>query len=148
MSDSGHRTGFFGWHQLLTTQPDEAVAFYRDLLGWQAESGRLEGVAHHILYQGDEPVASVLEIPEDAGEAMPSWQPHLNVDDLDDCLDRVEELGGRVLVEPVEMPELGRLAVIQDPTGAVLTLIASEDDEEDEDDEGDQVPDAVDVDGD
>lgn len=142
MRNTGHKPGFFGWHQLLTSAPEEALAFYRELLGWQAESGEVEGVAHHTLYKDDEPVASILGIPEAAGEAMPHWHPHLNVEDLDDCLDRVEALGGRVVVEPVAMAELGRLAVIQDPTGAVLTLVDSG--EEDEDD----VPDAVDVDGD
>ena len=141
MNNSGHKVGFFGWHQLLTPQPEVALAFYQSLLGWEVESGEVEGLAHHTLFNGDAPVASILAAPDEAGEAMPHWHPHLNVGDMDDCLDRVEELGGRVIVEPGDIPGLGLLAVIQDPTGAVLTLISQEGTD-------DVVPDAVDVDGD
>lgn len=141
MSDSGHKTGFFGWHQLLTQEPDKAVAFYTALLGWRAEGGEVEGMSHHMLFNGEQAVASVLGVPADTGDALPHWHPHLNVDDVDAALARVEELGGRVVVEPGDIAGLGRLAVIQDPSGAVLTLVSPLDEDE-------IVPDAADVDGD
>lgn len=140
MGEQGHQHGVFGWHQLLTTAPAEAVAFYQGLLGWTARVGDLSGLEQHTLYNGDRAVASILGVPADDGGAMPHWHPHLCVDDVDKRVQLAEELGGRVVVEPVDIPGQGRLAVIQDPSGAVLTLVSQVDD--------DGVPDAVDVDGD
>lgn len=140
MGKQSQQTGFFGWHQLLTPAPEQALAFYQALLGWRAESGEMEGIPHHTLYNGDQPVASILGVPEDAHDVLPHWHPHLNVADVDECARRATELGGRVIVAPGDIPGLGRLGVIQDPTGAVLTLVSAE--------RVDVVPDAVDVDGD
>lgn len=140
MADKCQQHGFFSWNQLLTSAPAEAAAFYQGLLGWTVEVGELEGVEQHLLFSGDQPVASILGVPGEAGEAMPHWHPHLTVDDVDKRAALACELGGRVIVEPGDIPGVGRLAVIQDPTGAVLTLISVCADE--------PVPDAVDVDGD
>ncbi len=118
-----HPHGRFGWNQLLTAAPAEAAAFYQALLGWQVESGSLEGAEQHTLLQDGEPVASILGIPGDVGEALPHWHPHLNVDDVDARVALACELGARVVVEPGDIAAFGRLAVIQDPTGAVLTLV-------------------------
>lgn len=141
MGDLRQKHGSFGWHQLLTTAPRQAVAFYEALLGWRAESGGLEGVEQHLMFNGDQPVASILGVPDDVEGAMPHWHPHLAVDDVDRRVALAVELGGRVVVEPADIEGLGRLAVIQDPAGAVLTLVgvplAS-----------DPVPDAADIDGD
>lgn len=140
MGEQGHKHGFFGWNQLLTAAPAEASAFYQALLGWTARDGELEGMEMQLLFNGDEPVASILGVPPEAGDAMPHWHPHLTVDNVDRRVQLAAQLGGRVIVEPGDIAGLGRLAVIQDPTGAVLTLVSPLDDE--------PVPDAVDVDGD
>lgn len=135
MGDDRHQHGRFGWTQLLTTAPAEAAAFYQALLGWQVRSGDLEGVEQHLLLQDGEPVASILGVPGDAAEALPHWHPHLNVDDVDQRVALACDLGGRTVVEPGDIPGFGRLAVIQDPTGAVLTLVgplAAPDQEQDQ----------------
>jgi predicted enzyme related to lactoylglutathione lyase len=140
MGEQGHQHGVFAWHQLLTTAPAEAAAFYQGLLGWTAHLGERQGVEQHTLFNGDRPVASILGVPAETGEAMPHWHPHLSVDDVDKRAQLAEQLGGRVVVEPMDIPGQGRLAVIQDPGGAVLTLVSAPD--------ADDVPDAADVDGD
>lgn len=140
MTERHPQHGEFAWTQLLTAAPEEASAFYQALLGWTAQASELEGVEQVVMFNGGQPVASILGVPEAAGEAMPHWHPHLNVDDVDRRVRLAEELGGRVVVEPGDIVGLGRLAVIQDPTGAVLTLVAPLAEE--------PVPDAVDVDGD
>lgn len=140
MGDQGHKHGFFGWCQLLTAAPAEAAAFYQSLLGWTARTDDLDGVSQQLMFNGDQPVASILGVPAEVGEAMPHWHPHLAVDDVDRRVALAEQLGGRVVVEPGDIAGLGRLAVIQDPTGAVLTLVSPLADA--------PVPDAVDVDGD
>lgn len=150
MGDDRHTHGTFGWNQLLTTAPEEAAAFYQALLGWTAEAGELEGVEQHLLFNGDQPVASILGVPGDAGDAMPHWHPHLNVDDVDRRVALARELGGRVVVEPGDIPAFGRLAVIQDPTGAVLTLVGPElaevsPDDDDDADDAEDAPDSEDL---
>lgn len=141
MADQRHRHGVFSGTQLLTTAPAEAAAFYRALLGWTTEVGELEGVEHHRMFNHGEAVASILGVPAEEGvDGTAHWHPQLAVDDVDSLVRLAEELGGRVVVPPGDIPELGRLAVIQDPGGAVLTLVGAA--------APDAVPDAVDVDGD
>jgi predicted enzyme related to lactoylglutathione lyase len=140
MGEQGHKHGFFGWNQLLTAEPAQAAAFYQALLGWSARPGEVEGLEQQLMYNGDQPVASILGVPPEAGEAMPHWHPHLTVDDVDRRVELAGELGAKVVVQPGDIPGLGRLAVIQDPTGAVLTLVSPLSET--------AVPDAVDIDGD
>lgn len=123
MGDDRQLHGTFGWSQLLTTAPAEAAAFYQALLGWTVERETLEGVEQLLMFNGDEAVASILGMPGQSMEAMSHWHPHLNVDDVDLCVERALELGGRMVVPPGDIPDLGRLSVIQDPTGAVITLV-------------------------
>lgn len=141
MGGERHQHGFFHSHQLLTTAPNEAVAFYRALFGWRGQALEQDGVEQHLMFNGDQPVATILGVPDDVDGAMPHWHPHMGVDDVDACTARAVELGGRVVVEPADIEGLGRLAVIQDPAGAVLTLVGLPRDDE-------QVPDAGDIDGD
>jgi len=149
MADQHRQHGIFSWNQLLTSAPAEAAAFYQALLGWRAEVSELEGVEQHLLFNDGQPVASILGVPGDADQAMPHWHPHLSVDDVDQRVVLAAELGGRVIVEPGDFPGVGRLAVIQDPTGAVLTLVSAlADDDADDLELDDVVPDAVDIDGD
>jgi predicted enzyme related to lactoylglutathione lyase len=140
MGDTGNKHGSFGWNQLLTPAPAEAAAFYGDLLGWTARADDFDGVERQLMFNGDQPVASILGVPAEVEDALPHWHPHLTVDDVDRRAALAEELGGRVVVAPVDMPGIGRLAVIQDPAGAILTLVGPALD--------DDIPDAADVDGD
>lgn len=111
------------WFELHTRDFAGATAFYRSLFGWELVA--LEGdpgMAYSTVRVGGAPddVAGILDIASEAD--VPShWFTYWKVDDADAAATRVEELGGSVVVAPVDTP-YGRLATVSDPTGAVFKL--------------------------
>ena len=60
--------------------------------------------------------------PEQGGEPS-NWRPYVAVDDVDAKAAQVTELGGKVCVPPMDIPNVGRFSVITDPTGATISLV-------------------------
>jgi uncharacterized protein len=70
---------------------------------------------------GEVDVAGCMAIP--AGmQAPPHWLPYIVPDDVDKTVDRAKELGANAFQEGMDIPNVGRIAIIQDPTGAVFGL--------------------------
>jgi predicted enzyme related to lactoylglutathione lyase len=65
-----------------------------------------------------------MKIPADAAGMPPTWGCYVTVDDVDATCRKVEQLGGKVCVPVMELPSVGRMAVIQDPQGATLSIIS------------------------
>jgi hypothetical protein len=63
-------------------------------------------------------------MPPDAPPMPPAWGAYVTVDDVDATLAKCSALGGKVLVPPMDVPTVGRMAVIQDPQGATISVIA------------------------
>lgn len=108
-----------------TTQPDPiaAVPFYRDLFGWELEDGMPEGSGSHYfigrIRGGD--VAAISSVPEGA-PPIAHWNTYIWVDDADVAAKTAANAGGTILVEPFDVMEAGRMAVLADPEGAVLSV--------------------------
>ncbi len=108
-----------------TTQPDPmaAVAFYRDLFGWEFEDGSPPGSEGEYLVArirgGD--VAAVGSAPE-AAPPVAVWNTYICVGDADETTSKVRNGGGGVAVEPFDVADAGRMAVVSDPEGAVFRL--------------------------
>jgi predicted enzyme related to lactoylglutathione lyase len=119
---TGYPQGTFCWVDLATTDPEAAKAFYGDLFGWSAEDVPTDmGEPYTMLsYQGREAAALYRLSPEQGSH--PFWNSFVSVEDVDAMAARAEALGGGVLVPPMEVMEHGRMAVIQDPSGAALCL--------------------------
>ncbi|MEZ4365661.1 MAG: VOC family protein [Kofleriaceae bacterium] len=113
------------WYELLSTDPAGSRTFYPEVVGWTTEAWGDGGYTMWVGSQG--PLGGVSDLPA-AARAMgaPSfWQCSVQVDDVDASIAKVTELGGKVHhVETV--PTVGRLAVIADPQGAVLSLFTPE----------------------
>jgi predicted enzyme related to lactoylglutathione lyase len=62
-----------------------------------------------------------MSLPDDS--IPPQWQPYVAVDDPDATTAKAQELGGSTLVEPMDVPEVGRIAVLRDPQGATFGII-------------------------
>lgn len=109
------------WIELQTRDSARAEAFYSALLGWQAHRGH-EG---YVVFTKDGAhAAGMLAITEAMGPIPPNWLPYFAVTDCDTTTRLATELGGSVLVPTMEIPRTCRLAVIQDPTGAVSGLMS------------------------
>ncbi len=110
-----YEPGTFCWVDLATTDPVGAKAFYGELFGWEAEDvpAGEAGTYTMLRLDGDE----VCGLHEDQN-TPPQWISYVSVEDADSTAVRVRELGGTVFGEPFDADGNGRIAVIQDPTGA------------------------------
>lgn len=124
----GERTsyspGTFCWADLSTTDATGATRFYATLLGWEGEDMPVDDGVYTMMRLGGRAVTGIYNMPDDqrAAGAPAAWLSHVSVEDADRATARAEELGGTVVASPFDIMEAGRLAIIQDPQGAVLAL--------------------------
>lgn len=116
--------GAFSWNELMTTDVDAAKVFYGDLFGWGMQKFEGSDMDYTMATLGDQEIAGLMAIPEEAAGMPPSWGAYVTVADVDALLLRVTKLGGKVAVPPHDIPDVGRFAVIQDPQGAMLSIIS------------------------
>lgn len=123
MKDPFTSHGALSWCELMTTDPAGAAKFYGELFGWTGEDAGM-GMPYTVLKLGDQGFGGIMEIPPDAPPGMPPhWGVYVTVDDVDATVRKAQQLGGRVLVPPQDIPEVGRFSVLQDPQGAVISVI-------------------------
>jgi predicted enzyme related to lactoylglutathione lyase len=117
--------GRFLWHELLTSNPSQATEFYGKVLGWgnQPWPGQTE-TPYTLLTKGETPVAGTMALPAEARDAgaPPSWLCYMGTPDVDATVSRAKSLGASVLKEPFDVPEVGRMAILRDPQGAVFAV--------------------------
>jgi predicted enzyme related to lactoylglutathione lyase len=109
--------GEFCWESLTTSDPGASIAFLSRLVPW--EKIDFNGINTVRRVGEEEAVADVSPLGE--GD-IPGWISHVAVGDLDAALARVEAAGGRALSPVVPIADVGRMAVVADPTGAALSL--------------------------
>jgi predicted enzyme related to lactoylglutathione lyase len=118
---SNQPNGTPNWLDLGIPDLDRAKEFYGAVLGWEFQDyGEEAGHYHACLLRG-EPVAGMMQNPEDApGEYW--WQTYFATDDADGTLKRVTDAGGTVVMPPDDVMDQGRMAILKDPTGAQFGL--------------------------
>ncbi len=115
-----YRHGEFCWYTLATRDVAKAQAFYGALVGWSAVETDMAGPPQLIFTRGGAPTASLLPV---VGDAMPPhWGVSVCVEGVEPLLETAVRLGGAVLMPPMSVGPLGRVAVISDPAGAVISL--------------------------
>ena len=123
MKDPIKTHGAFSWNELMTTDPAAAKRFYSELFGWETEEMTMENMTYTVVKTGGEGVGGIMAIPPEASGAPPHWGAYVTVDDVDSAVRSAEKLGGKIMVAPRDIPGVGRFAVIQDPQGAVISMI-------------------------
>lgn len=108
----------FCWYELNTRDTEKAKQFYSNLLGWQP-SGSPE---YTEWKQGDRSLGGMMAIQPDWGQVPPAWTNYVMVENADDTASKAKSLGGQAIVEPSDIPNMGRFAVLQDPQGAVFAV--------------------------
>lgn len=109
------------WSELMTTDSAKAAAFYSALL--QVETGKFPGPMDYTTIKSDgRDVAGIMDISPEMGPLPPNWMSYFAVENVDASAEQATSLGGRVMVGPQDIPNVGRFAVIQDPQGAVFAI--------------------------
>ncbi len=107
--------------ELWTTDADAAVKFYSTLAGYEVEVIDVhDKVQYRMLKVGGKRRAGVVSIPWK--EMKPEWLPYVAVENILAVLTKVEKQGGKVLIAPNMNVKEGRMAVVADPSGAVIGL--------------------------
>jgi predicted enzyme related to lactoylglutathione lyase len=111
------------WVDTSHPDPEAAVAFYGELFGWEFKDVMAQGSdAKYFIAQirgGD--VGAIGSVPP-AAPPMAMWNTYVRVDSADESAAKVRAAGGRVLTEPFDVMQAGRMAVCADPEGAVFCL--------------------------
>ena len=116
--------GVFVWDELGTSDVDAAQRFYEGVFGWTTSDMGTEYGGYRIFNRGETGVAGLMSLPDDSIPAH--WQPYVAVEDPDATAERATQLGGSTLMEPMDVPSVGRIAVLRDPQGATFGVIKPE----------------------
>jgi uncharacterized protein len=116
--------GAFSWSELVTTDTKAAHEFYGKLFGWTVSAEQMPMGEYGVAKIGDTAIAGIMSMPPGGPPMPPHWGCYVTVDDVDKTLSTCTGLGGKVLVPPMDVEGVGRMAVIQDPQGAVLSVMA------------------------
>ncbi|MFD8370502.1 VOC family protein [Streptomyces sp. NPDC059688] len=114
------------WVELHVGDPAAAIAFYRGLFGWRAEEMRAPGMTYQVLSigEGDRQEGAFGGVaPLQAGQEDARWVPYFAVADVDALVAAVEGNGGTVLMPAATVPDVGRIAWLTDPAGAVFAVL-------------------------
>ena len=116
--------GRFCWHELMTTDPAAAIAFYGKLAGWTTEPAPGDPTYQVLLARRTVRIGGVMELPQQARQmGSPStWVPYVEVTDVDDTVRKATALGGRTYVSPNDIPNMGRFAILADLQGATFAV--------------------------
>jgi predicted enzyme related to lactoylglutathione lyase len=113
------KPGEFSWNELLSTDVAHSQKFYTSLFGWQAEPFG-GGGDYTVFKQGDTMVGGMMKSPK---PGVPThWLAYVTVEDVDATAAKAKTLGAQVVMEPFDVPTVGRIAVLLDPQGAPIGL--------------------------
>jgi len=125
MSEAGaqtqmtHAPGTFCWIELATTDGPGAKKFYSELFGWEAhDSPAGPGMVYTMLRLNGKDVGALFEKGETMKDMPTYWASYISVASADETVAKAKALGGSIMKEAFDVMDVGRMAVIADPTGA------------------------------
>lgn len=120
-----YENGVPSWIDLATSDMGAARTFYTAVFGWDLQDAPMEGSESPYvtaLVNGKR-IAGMIELSgESHANVPPSWTTYVNTDDIEATVSRVSGLGGQVIRPPIQVLDKGSMALITDPTGAMVGL--------------------------
>lgn len=121
-----YRIGKFVWYDLVSEDVPAVKRFYAELFGWRYREIAGKDVVYTVIEHDGTPIGGIVPLRKDEGRVSSSrWLSLLSVEDVDSAVQQVKRAGGTVNMEPRDIPERGRLALVTDPQGAMLVLLRS-----------------------
>jgi uncharacterized protein len=117
---TSYAPGTFSWTDLATADADAAKGFYGGLLGWDFEDLPADGSIYSMALKDGARVAALYTLQQQG--QPPAWATYVTVDSADAAAAKAQELGATLIAEPFDVMDAGRMAVVQDPTGAVFAV--------------------------
>jgi predicted enzyme related to lactoylglutathione lyase len=119
------KAGSFSWLELGTTDRTNAKKFYSNLFGWSAEDMPMGPEMVYTIFRiNGKDVAGAYQLMKEqvAAHVPPHWMLYIQVESADRAAAKAVELGAQQIVAPADIPNVGRFAVLQDPTGAAISI--------------------------
>jgi predicted enzyme related to lactoylglutathione lyase len=119
-----HAPGSFCWIELGTSDQAAAKSFYTSLFGWTVNDFPMGPGQFYSMFalQGRNTGAAYTLDPKNMPGIPPNWALYVCVESADTAAGKAGENGGKVLGGPFDVSEFGRMAVLQDPTGAIFNV--------------------------
>jgi uncharacterized protein len=111
--------GALCWNELITGDRERAAAFYAAVIGWSSKTNQMGPMTYTEFKSGERTIAGMLEM---AG-VMPHWNVYFAVADADVTVATAAGLGASVLQSVMDLPDVGRFAILADPQGAAFSVI-------------------------
>lgn len=114
----------FIWHELVTSDQACSGKFFGELLGWTRKEVDAGPFGIYTLFQKNgQDVAGMMNPTTGTPDKGSFWHAYVAVEDVDACARRAPLLGGRLVVPPHDVLDVGRICIVADPTGAVAALM-------------------------
>lgn len=115
-----NKQGDFLWYELVTEDAAAAADFYGPILGWKTREAGMGPESYRIFGAGENDVGGMMDIPTEAkaGGMRPIWLGYVTVDDVDAAAAKIVADGGSKHMGPMDIPGVGRFAMVADPQGA------------------------------
>jgi predicted enzyme related to lactoylglutathione lyase len=124
--ETAPEVGAASWHELMTTDAEAAMTFYREIFGWQPSEAMDMG--HMGKYQMfNRPhgmIGGMMNKPPEMAQVPPHWMVYFRVPDINVATERIKAAGGRILNGPMEVPGGDWVVNAMDPQGAAFALHA------------------------
>ena len=118
-----HAAGSFCWIELATTDQTAAKTFYGALFGWTPNDNPMGPGEVYTIFRlngRDAAAGYTLRPDQRAQHVPPHWMIYIAVDNADAAVAKAQQLGGKILAPAFDVMDAGRMAVVQDPTGAIF----------------------------
>ena len=123
MEVTKHDPGRFCWVELSTSDGPAAKKFYTTLFGWSFVDNPMgDAGVYTMLQKNGKDVGALYQMGPEQKGIPPNWGSYVAVENANDAAAHAKELGATVMLEPFDVMEHGRMAVLQDPAGAVFSL--------------------------
>jgi uncharacterized protein len=117
------RLGDFCWDELHTKDKDAAGKFYSSVFGWTGKVGADDAMKYWHWTNAGKDIGGMMDLM--APNVPPHWLAYIAVSDPDAACKKAVELGGKIVMPPMDIPKVGKFGVITDSTGAALALFRS-----------------------
>lgn len=120
-----HPPGSFCWIELATSDQDAAKKFYSSLFGWSVNDTPMGPSEVYTIFRldGRDAAAAYTQQKEEREQHVsPHWNLYIAAANVDDAASKAARLGGQILAPAFDVMDAGRMAVVQDPTGAVFCM--------------------------
>ena len=121
----GMHHGMYGWVELATNMVDQDGQFFCNLFNWTPKTTDMPTGHTYTEFRTENskfPAGGMMAIQKEWGDMPAHWSIYFSVNKMDETVSKITASGGKILVPPFEVPNVGTMAVAQDPTGASFSL--------------------------